>query len=53
MPELLDIDDIKTTAIWDLFEKGRDYHRRVNIYSDTDLNYRMYNGNQWAGGIIN
>lgn len=53
MPELLDIDDIKTTAIWDLFEKGREYHRRVNIYSDTDLNYRMYNGNQWAGAIIN
>lgn len=52
MPELLDIEDIKTTDIWDLFEKGREYHRRVHIYSDTDLNYRMYNGNQWAGAII-
>lgn len=52
MPEILDIDDIKTTDIWDLFEKGRDYHRRTNVYSDTDLNYRMYNGNQWEGAII-
>ena len=50
--ELLDIDDIKKTDTWELFEKGRNYLRRMNVYTDTDLNYRMYNGDQWYGAII-
>lgn len=43
----MDIKEIKNTAIWSLYEKGRNYHRMTSIYVDTDRNYRMYNGNQW------
>lgn len=46
-PEELSISDI--TDIWNLFEKGKNYNQRMGVYSDTDRNYRMYNGNQWAG----
>lgn len=49
------IEEIQKTSIWQLYEKGRNYHRLTNIYNDTDRNYRMYNGNQWEyaklGGI--
>ena len=50
--ELLNVEDIKKTDTWQLFEKGRDYLRQMNVYTDTDLNYRMYNGNQWEGANI-
>ena len=50
--ELFEKEDIKKTDTWELFEKGRNYLRRMNVYSDTDLNYRMYNGNQWEGANI-
>ena len=43
----MDIDAIKESQIWTLYEKGRNYHRMTRIYTDTDRNYRMYNGNQW------
>lgn len=48
----MDLQDIKQTEIWELYEKGRNYHRRTGIYSDTDRNYRMYNGNQWEGAKL-
>ena len=48
----MDIREIKETPIWGLYEKGRNYHRRTNIYVDTDRNYRMYNGNQWEGAKL-
>ena len=48
----MDIREIKETPIWSLYEKGRNYHRRVGIYVDTDRNYRMYNGNQWEGARL-
>ena len=44
----MNIEEIKQTTIWDLYEKGRNYHRQTGIYVDTDRNYRMYNGDQWA-----
>ena len=44
----MNIEEIKETTIWDLYEKGRNYHRQTGIYVDTDRNYRMYNGDQWA-----
>ena len=50
--ELFNEEDIKKTDTWELFEKGRNYLRQMNVYSDTDLNYRMYNGNQWEGANI-
>lgn len=48
----MNIKDIKETPIWGLYEKGRNYHRRVGIYTDTDRNYRFYNGNQWDGAKL-
>ena len=48
----MDINEIKETSIWALYEKGRNYHRRTGIYVDTDRNYRMYNGNQWEGAKL-
>ena len=50
--DIFDKEDLKKTEVWQLFEKGRDYLRRMNVYTDTDLNYRMYNGDQWYGAII-
>jgi hypothetical protein len=48
----MDMQEIKQTPIWGLFEKGRSFHRRMNIYTDTDRNYRMYNGDQWGGAKL-
>lgn len=45
-------DEIQATPIWQLYEKGRNYHRITGIYTDTDRNYRMYNGDQWAGAKL-
>lgn len=45
----MDFSELIQTDIWTLYEKGRNYHRRVRIYDDTDKNYRMYNGDQWEG----
>lgn len=45
-------EDIIETPIWQLFEKGQNYHRRTGIYNDTDRNYRFYNGNQWEGAKL-
>ena len=48
----MDLQQIKETPVWALYEKGRNYHRRVGIYADTDRNYNFYNGNQWAGARL-
>lgn len=48
----MDIQDIQVTPIWALYEKGQNYHRRIGIYTDTDRNYRFYNGNQWEGAKL-
>lgn len=48
----MDIQEIKQTPIWTLYEKGRDYHRMTGIYTDTDRNYRFYNGDQWEGAKL-
>ena len=48
----MDIREIQETPIWKLYEKGRNYHRQTGIYVDTDRNYRMYNGDQWAGAKL-
>ena len=45
----MNIEDLEKTDIWQLYEKGRNYNRMVGLYTDTDKNYRMYNGNQWSG----
>lgn len=48
----MDLKDIKETNIWQLYEKGRNYHRMTGIYVDTNRNYRMFNGDQWAGAKL-
>lgn len=48
----MDIIEIRETPIWGLFEKGRNYHRMIGTYVDTDRNYRFYNGNQWEGAKL-
>lgn len=45
-------EEIIETPIWQLYEKGRNYHRMTGLYVDTDRNYRMYNGDQWAGAKL-
>ena len=48
----MDLDELKKTDVWELYEKGRNHMRLLRIFSDTDLNYRMYGGNQWEGAKI-
>lgn len=48
----MDLNEIKVTPIWLLYEKGRNYHRQTDIYTDTDRNHRFYNGNQWEGARL-
>ena len=48
----MDGKEIQQTPIWDLFEKGRNYHRQTGVYDDTDKNYRFYNGDQWNGAKL-
>ena len=48
----MDIQEIRETPIWGLYEKGRNYHRIIGTYVDTDKNYRFYNGNQWEGAKL-
>lgn len=45
-------EEIKETSVWTLYEKGRNFHQQMGIYTDTDKNYRFYNGNQWEGANL-
>ena len=45
----MDLKELIETEIWTLYEKGRDYCRTINMFDETDKNYRFYNGDQWAG----
>lgn len=45
----MDINEIKQTDIWTLYEQSIAFARMKGMYSDTDLNNRMYNGDQWQG----
>lgn len=48
----MDNQEIRTTPIWQLYEKGQNFHRQVRMYTDTDRNYRFYNDDQWAGAKL-
>jgi hypothetical protein len=43
----------KVTDEWILYEKGKDYNRRLNLYENNNLNERMYAGDQWNGVVSN
>lgn len=47
--EQMDLEKLEETNIWTLYEQGRNYCRMINMYSETDLCYRMYNDDQWNG----
>ena len=45
----MDLEELQETEIWTLYEKMKNYNMEMDVYSDTDKNYRMYNGDQWNG----
>lgn len=45
----MNLEDLQETDTWTLYQRCVNFMQRRNIYSDTDLNNRMYNGDQWAG----
>lgn len=45
----MDLNEIKETDIWSLYTQAQDYARQINLYDTTDVNFRMYNGDQWDG----
>lgn len=45
----MDLEELKQTDLWNLYEKGRNYCRLINLYTDTDKHIEFYNGDQWKG----
>lgn len=45
----MNTEELKPTNVWNIYEKLQNFMSRRNIYSDTDKNFRMYNGDQWYG----
>lgn len=45
----MNLEEIQQTDLWTLYDKSVSYCRMFGYFTDTDLNYRMYNGNQWEG----
>ena len=39
--------EFRTTNTWDLYEIGKNYNRRLNVYSEGKQNYDYYHGRQW------
>ena len=48
----MDLREIQETPIWALYEKGRNYHRRMNWYEETNRNYNFFMGEQWNGAKL-
>lgn len=48
----MDLEQLKTTEVWELYEHCRNYLRLMGVYRDTDRNYQFYNGNQWEGAKL-
>lgn len=38
-------------AVREAYERGKEHHRRLNLYSQTRQNYDFYEGRQWEGLI--
>ena len=45
----MDLEELRQTDIWNLYEQSRNYCRLIGMYTDTDKNYNFYNGDQWSG----
>lgn len=48
----MDLDELIETKVWELYQKHVDFMHLRGIYTDTDVNYRMYNGDQWHGAKL-
>ena len=48
----MDREELQQTDIWTLFQQGQDYARMIDIFNKTDLNFRMFNGDQNEGLIV-
>ena len=48
----MDLQEIQETHVWGLYEIGQNFHRRMNIYADSDRNHRFFNGDQWEGAKL-
>ena len=48
----MDLEQLKETEVWQLFEHGRNFLRQMHVYRDTDRNYQFYNGDQWDGAKL-
>ncbi len=45
----MELEKIKETDIWTLYEQSVSYCRMMGMFTDTDRNHRMYNDDQWNG----
>ena len=43
------IEDIRETDLWNLYQRGVDYNRLVQLYTKTNKCWRYYHGDQWKG----
>lgn len=43
------IDTKDPAKLWELYEEGKGYKSRLNLYRTVDVNEQMYAGNQWFG----
>lgn len=48
----MDLENLKTTETWQLYEHGRNFLRLMGVFRDTDRNYQFYNGDQWEGAKL-
>lgn len=48
----MDLEQLKETEVWQLFEHGRNFLKLMHVYRDTDRNYQFYNGDQWDGAKL-
>jgi hypothetical protein len=44
-----DIEELRKTDEWELYEKSVQFMSNFNMYDDSNKNYRFYNGDQWYG----
>lgn len=42
-------DFTEAAKIWRLYSRGRDHHHRANLYGNTDMAHRFFEGDQWHG----
>lgn len=45
-------EELKTTTIWNEYEKGTDYMRMRNMFTNTEKNYNFFLGKQWVNAKL-